>query len=1064
VDPGGDGGAELTATTPSCTSCGTELPPDSKFCNECGAAVVTATTPAEYKQVTVLFADVVHSMDIAAAVGAERLREIMAELATGCAAVVTGNGGTVGSFTGDGIMAVFGAPAALEDHAVRACLTALKIQDEIQPLADEVHRRDDVELHLRVGLNSGQVIVGEIGSKTFGYTAIGEQVGMAQRMESVAPPGGVMLSGSTARLVDSIALLGEPELVHIKGANEAVPARRLLGMRDQRRVVGPAESGLVGRRWEMSTVDGLLERAIAHHGGVLCVVGQAGIGKTRLARDVSATAAARGVDVFTTACESHAGNIPFHAVARFLRTITGVGDLDREAARVRLRTRLPGADTQDLVLLDDLLGIGDRTVAMPQIAPDARRRRLIAMINAASLARREPGMFIIEDVHWIDEVSESMMLEILAAIVQTPSLVVITYRPEYRGALARMANFQQITLAPLDDSQTNLLVAEHLGSDSSVGGLKALVVQRAAGNPFFVEEIVRDLAERGVLQGYTGAFQLCGSFADAAVPATLQSTIGARIDRLEATAKRTLNAAAVIGTRFTPDLLGRLIDGLDLEPLTAGEFVSEVPSSSRGDYAFCHPLIHAVAYESQLKSDRAQTHRLLAAHLEQPDSADENASLIAGHLEAAGELLTAFGWHMRAGTWYNHRDILAARTSWRRARHVADRLAEDDPRHMSKRIAPRTFLCGTAFRVDSGLSESGFDELRHLCMATDDHRSLAIGTAGLVLAQNFGGRCREASRSATELVELLESIGDPTMTVALSFAAIIAKHETAEMADVLRLAQRVIDLAEDDPTRGNVILGSPLTFAIMLRGVARWCFGTAGWQEDLDRGAEMARASYPTMLSGMMWRKYVFAVPYGVLLPDAAVLRDTAETLAIAEKSGDDLALDLARATRGVTLLHQDGQEREAGLALLTATRDRAQTARFAATALPVIDLHLTTEKLRLGDVDNAIESARTVATQVRETGAAIWDAHSTRVLVDGLVQRCGEGDLKEAQVAIDRLAALPTDPGFVVNETCLLRLRALLARAHGDGASYRQLRDRYHARATSLGFEGQIQWADAMA
>jgi adenylate cyclase len=1013
--------------------------------------------------VTVLFADVVHSMDIAAAVGAERLREIMAELAIGCAAVVTGNGGTVGSFTGDGIMAVFGAPAALEDHAVRACLTALKIQDEIKPLSDEVHRRDGVELQLRVGLNSGQVIAGEIGSKIFGYTAIGEQVGMAQRMESVAPPGGVMLSGSTARLVDSIALLGEPEMVHIKGANEAVLAHRLLGMRDQRRVVGPAESGLIGRRWEMSTVDGLLERAIAHHGGVLGVVGQAGIGKTRLVRDVSATAAGLGVEVFSMACESHSGNIPFDAVARFLRTITGVGDLDREAARARVRAQLRGADPQDLLLLDDLLGIGDRTVALPQIAPDARRRRLIAMINAASLARREPGMFIIEDVHWIDEVSESMMVEILAAIVQTPSLVVITYRSEYRGPLARVANFQQITLAPLDDSQTSQLVTALLGSDSSVGGLRAVVVQRAAGNPFFVEEIVRDLAERAVLQGHTGAFQLSGSFADAAVPATLQATIGARIDRLDATAKRSLNAAAVIGTQFTPALLGRLIDGLDLDALTAGEFVSEVPASSTGDYVFCHPLIRTVAYESQLKSDRAQTHRLLAAHLEEPESADENASLIAGHLESAGDLLPSFGWHMRAGSWYNYRDILAARTSWRRARHVADQLAEDDPRHASIRIPPRTFLCGTHFRVDSGLSEIGFDELAQLCAAADDKRSLAIGMAGLVLAQNFGGRCREASRSATELVGLLEAIGDPMMTVALSFSAIIAKHETAEMAEVLRLAQRVIDLAGDDPTMGNVILGSPLTFAITLRGVARWCLGITGWRDDLDRGAEMARASYPTMLSGMMWRKYVFAVPYGVLLPDAAALCDTAETLSVAERSGDDLALDLARATRGVTLSYQDGQEREAGLALLTTTRERAETARFAATALPIVDLRIATEKLRLGDVDEAIESARAVAAEVRETGAAIWEGHSTRVLVDALVQRCAEGDLEEARVAIDGLAALPTDPGLVLNETCLLRLRALLARACGDETAYRQLRDRYRARVTELGFEGQMRWAEAI-
>ena len=265
--------------------------------------------------------------------GAERLREIMTELANGCAAVVTGYGGTVGSFTGDGIMAVFGAPATLGDHAIRACLAALKIQDGVRPLADDVNQRDGVDLQLRVGLNSGQVIAGEIGAGTFGYTSIGEQVGMAQRMESVAPPGGVMLSASTARLVDSVALLGEPEMVQIKGADEAVPARRLLGMGDQHRAVGRAASGLVGRRWEMSTVEGLLDRAITHHGGVLGVVGQAGIGKTRLVRDVSATAAERGVEVFATVCESHASNIPFHMVARFLRAITGVGDLDGDAAR-----------------------------------------------------------------------------------------------------------------------------------------------------------------------------------------------------------------------------------------------------------------------------------------------------------------------------------------------------------------------------------------------------------------------------------------------------------------------------------------------------------------------------------------------------------------------------------------------------------------------------------------------------------------------------------------------------------------------------------------------------------
>src|SRR6201997_3955538 len=231
----------------ACMRCGAELRPTAKFCDECASPTAVSGAPAEYKQVTVLFADVVRSMDIAATVGAERLREIMAELVTHAAAVVQRYGGTVDKFTGDGIMAVFGAPAALEDHALRACLAALGVQEGGKRLAADVRHRDGVDLHLRVGLNSGEVIAGEIGSGPFGYTAIGEQVGMAQRMESVAPPGGVMLSASTARLVEHSAVLSEPAKVHIKGSGQPVAAQRLLGVPDRDRRVGRAESNLVGR-------------------------------------------------------------------------------------------------------------------------------------------------------------------------------------------------------------------------------------------------------------------------------------------------------------------------------------------------------------------------------------------------------------------------------------------------------------------------------------------------------------------------------------------------------------------------------------------------------------------------------------------------------------------------------------------------------------------------------------------------------------------------------------------------------------------------------------------------
>src|SRR4029077_5749475 len=339
----------MTAAALVCGSCGTELPPNAKFCNECGAAVATAATPAEYKQVTVLFADVVHSMDIAATVGAERLREIMMELANRCAAVVQRYGGTVDKFTGDGIMAVFGAPVALEDHAVRACLAALGVQEETKRLAVEVRELDGVDLQLRVGLNSGEVIAGEIGSGALGYTAVGEQVGMAQRMESVAPPGGVMLSESTARLVEGATVLGGPELLRVKGADAPVPARLLLGMGDGHRAVGRPESNLVGRRWEMAAVEGLLDRVIDGHGAVLGVVGPPGIGKSRLVREAAAMAGRRGVEVFTTFCESHTSQVSFHSVARLLRAVTGVEGLDGQSARDRVRDRVPDADPEDLL-------------------------------------------------------------------------------------------------------------------------------------------------------------------------------------------------------------------------------------------------------------------------------------------------------------------------------------------------------------------------------------------------------------------------------------------------------------------------------------------------------------------------------------------------------------------------------------------------------------------------------------------------------------------------------------------------------------------------------------------
>jgi adenylate cyclase len=313
-----------------CGSCGNELRPQARFCDGCGARVAARSSAGEHKQVTVLFADVVGSMKLASALDAERLREIMHELFNRAAAAVQRYQGMVDKFTGDGLMALFGAPSALEDHALRACIAALEIQSVATQLAAEVDRRDGVALRLRIGLNSGDVIVGEIGSGPGSFTAVGHPVGMAQRMEAAAPPGGVLCSLSTARLVQDATRLGPVEDVAVKGADAAVPARRLLGVESDRAVLGRNEGLMLGREAEVDQLRQLLD---ADRSCLVGIVGDPGLGKSRLTAEFAAIAAGRGAAVVVARCESHTTTIAFRALSRLLRAMFAVHGLDAAEAR-----------------------------------------------------------------------------------------------------------------------------------------------------------------------------------------------------------------------------------------------------------------------------------------------------------------------------------------------------------------------------------------------------------------------------------------------------------------------------------------------------------------------------------------------------------------------------------------------------------------------------------------------------------------------------------------------------------------------------------------------------------
>jgi adenylate cyclase len=571
---------------------------------------------------------------------------------------------------------------------------------------------------------------------------------------------------------------------------------------------------------------------------------------------------------------------------------------------------------------------------------------------------------------------------------------------------------------------------------------------------------VRDLAERGVIEGDRGAFLCHDGGSEIRVPATLQAAIAARVDRLGAAAKQALYAGAVIGTRFRTDLMNTLLNEASrsdsaIAELLGAELIDRVPSSPGAEYAFRHPLIRSVAYESQLRAGRAELHHRVAVAIQETSagSTEQNAALIAEHFEAAGALHAAFDWHMRAGAWATNRDRAAARASWQRARQVADRLPPEDSDRISKQIASLTTLCGTLWLTGGSVADTGFEQLRELCAVSGDKTSLAIGMAGIVMTLTGHNRHREAAQLSSDLALLVESIGNPAATCGLLLAVAYAKSEIGEISAALRFAERVVRLADDDQAKGYMFMGSPAAGATRMRGLYRLCLGITGWRSDADAAIAMAAPLYPTARVAAIMYKYILAIPIGARRADSTALRETAEALQIAEQAADDFTLVQAQLARGLVLVDHDGLRRE-GVALLSQARDAAVKQGFTMNALALVDPAIARESARNGDLDGAIERSRLAIADMYDTGAVLSLGIATTVLVEALVDRGAQGDLNEAQLAIDRLASVPAEPALVLHKLPLLRLRARMAWVRGDHAASRKFMQDYRTKAAAADFE----------
>ena len=492
-----------------------------------------------------LFADVKGSMDMAEQTDPEEWREIMQRFFTLLSDGVRRFEGTVDKFTGDGIMALFGAPIAHEDHAATSVLRGAAHRRRWSPeYAAELRRSKALNFSVRIGINSGEVVAGGIGEdEQPAYTAVGHTVGLAQRMEALAEPGKAYLTEHAAKLASGYLELADLGEFEVKGASRPIGVFELIGVGTARsRLDLSRERGLsrfVGRGDEMEMLEDALEAAHEGRGGVIGIVAEPGIGKSRLCHELAERCRNRGVEVYEAQAQAHGQAIPFMPILQMMRGYFGIEDRDSDrVAREKVAGRLLLLDesfADDLPLVFEFLGVPDPDrPPPPQVSAEARQRALRAVIRRLyeTPNRKETVVNVLEDLHWMDEGSDEFLAEMVGAVEGTQTLAVLNFRPEYEAEWMGSPAYRRIALVPLGLDSTRELLADIAGEDPSLDGLAELIHERTAGNPFFIEEVVRELVETGTLEGERGAHRLVGQVEDAGVPPTVQVILAARIDRL----------------------------------------------------------------------------------------------------------------------------------------------------------------------------------------------------------------------------------------------------------------------------------------------------------------------------------------------------------------------------------------------------------------------------------------------------------------------------------------------------------------------------------------------------
>jgi predicted ATPase/class 3 adenylate cyclase len=886
----------------ACPSCGAANPPGNKFCGQCAAPLAKTTesrfespesyTPkhlaekiltsksaleGERKQVTVLFADLKGSMELLADRDPEEARKLLDPVLERMMEAVHHYEGTVNQVMGDGIMALFGAPLAHEDHAVRAGYAALRMQEAVRRYAEEMQRTHGLPIQIRIGLNSGEVVVRSIGSDLrMDYTAVGQTVHLAARMEQVAMPGSILMTAETLRLAEGYVQVKPLGPVHIKGLGEPVEAYEVSGAGPVRtRLQASAARGLtrfVGRSSELQQLAQALDRAAAGHGQIVAVVGEAGVGKSRLLWEFMRSHRTHGWLILESGSVSYGKATPYLPVIELLKSYFGIQDRDgQREIRERVAGKLLMLDRALEPLLTPLLALLDVPVddaAWAALDPPQRRQRTLEAVKRVLLreSQVQPLLVLFEDLHWIDSETQAVLDGLIESLPTARVLLLVTCRPEYEHAWGRKTFYSQLRIDPLPPDSAEELLSALLGEDGTLEPLKRVLIAQTEGNPFFLEESVRTLVETGALRGERGGYRLARPLPAIQVPATVQAVLAARIDRLPPGDKAMLQMASVVGKDIPIALLQAIAEPTEdelraaLGRLQAAEFLYETSLFPDLEYTFKHALTYEVAYGSLLQERRRIFHARIVEAIEQlyPDRLTEHVERLAHHALRGEAWEKAVAFLHQAGRKAAERSAHREATAYFEQAVDGLRHLPQDPEWQARAID--LYLDASQAQLVSGKRARTVDHARQaetLAESLGDERRLGRALAFLALrAWMWGdpGRGLELGQRALAIAIRLNDVALQTsLNITLGWSA----HHCGDYSQSAQILSRVAEALQGNRRDELLLTGTALLGSVTSRAYLAWSLADLGeFAEAMACGEEALRIAREVDHSGSLILAY----------------------------------------------------------------------------------------------------------------------------------------------------------------------------------------------------------------